>query len=160
MSVSDRVTPAVADERKLAAELFNGVWALLDKEVRSADEDDRMLHMAHASRYHWGQVGAPVNLSRGEWQCSRVYATLGRAEPALHHARRVVELCELHDMGAFDFGCGYEALARACAVSGDLEAARQWTERALAAAAQVTDEEDRTILLGDLETIPGQPRFW
>ena len=43
---------------------------------------------ARASRFHWGEVGEPVNRVRGEWQCSRVYAVLGRAEPALWHARR------------------------------------------------------------------------
>ena len=48
-----------------------------------------MIHAAHASRYHWSQVGEPVNVAHGEWQCSHVYAALGRAEPALHHARRL-----------------------------------------------------------------------
>ena len=53
-----------------------------------------MIHAAHASRYHWGEVGDDVNLARGEWQCSRVYAVLGRGEPALWHARRCVEIAE------------------------------------------------------------------
>jgi hypothetical protein len=47
-----------------------------------------MLHMAHASRFHWEQVGTPANLARGEWLCSRVYAVLRRPEPCLHHAAR------------------------------------------------------------------------
>src|SRR5215218_5000761 len=45
------------DERQLAADLFNGVWAIMETEDRSPMQDDRMLHMAHASRYHWEQVG-------------------------------------------------------------------------------------------------------
>ena len=53
-----------------------------------------MIHAAHASRYHWGEVGDDVHLARGEWQCARVYSVLGRAEPALWHARRCVELAE------------------------------------------------------------------
>ena len=76
------------EERQLAAGLFNQVWALLEKPDRSAGDDDQMVHAAHASRYHWGMVGGPVQWARGEWQCSRVYAVLGRVEPALHHARR------------------------------------------------------------------------
>jgi hypothetical protein len=38
------------------------------------------VHSAHASRYHWGAAGdadEAVNLARGEWPCSRVYAILG-----------------------------------------------------------------------------------
>jgi hypothetical protein len=148
------------DERKLAVDLFNGVWRLLEKEDRTVEDDDRMLHMAHASRYHWGQVGTAENVSRGEWQCSRVYAILGRAEPARHHARRDLEICQANGLGDFDLAFAYEALARASAVAGDKEQARSWTERALAAAEDIAEGEDRELLLTDLETIPGQDRFW
>ncbi|GAA3446981.1 MerR family transcriptional regulator [Planomonospora venezuelensis] len=148
------------EQRQLAIDLFNGVWRLLEKEGRTADDDDRMLHMAHASRHHWGQVGAPVNRSRGEWQCSRVYAVLGRAEPALYHARRSLEICRAHGIGDWDLAFAYEALARAGAVAGDREQARAWTEQALAAAEDIAQDEDRELLLTDLETIPAQPRFW
>ncbi|MFG2696377.1 MerR family transcriptional regulator [Kitasatospora sp. NPDC048407] len=156
-----QTTPVAAgDERRMAVDLFNGVWRLLEKEDRSVEEDDRMLHMAHASRYHWGQVGAPVNLSRGEWQCSRVYSVLGRAEPALHHARRGLELCQAHGIADWDLAYAYESLARAHAVAGDKDQARAWTEQALAAAEDIAQDEDRELLLTDLESIPAQPRFW
>ncbi|GII04075.1 MerR family transcriptional regulator [Planobispora takensis] len=151
---------SAGDQRQLAVDLFNGVWRLLEKEDRTTDDDDRMVHMAHASRYHWGQVGAPINRSRGEWQCSRVYAVLGRAEPALHHARRSLEICHAHGIGDWDLAFGYEALARASAVAGEAEQARAWTEQALAAAEDIAQDEDRELLLTDLETIPAQPRFW
>lgn len=154
-------TPSAAgDERRMAVDLFNGVWRLLEKEDRSVEEDDRMVHMAHASRYHWGQVGAPVNLSRGEWQCSRVYSVLGRAEPALHHAARGLELCRAHGIGDWDLAYAYESLARAHAVAGDKDQARTWTEQALAAAEDIAQDEDRELVLTDLESIPAQPRFW
>ena len=80
--------------RKLAADLFNHTWTLLEKPDRTPAEDDEMIHSAHASRFHWGEVGEPFNLARGEWQCSRVYAVLGRAEPALWHARRCLAINE------------------------------------------------------------------
>ena len=73
------VTLDVEVETRLAASLFNGVWALMEKSDRTPDDDLLMIHMAHASCYHWGRVGTAVNFVRGEWQCSRVYATLGRA---------------------------------------------------------------------------------
>ncbi|GIG19908.1 hypothetical protein Cch01nite_06320 [Cellulomonas chitinilytica] len=152
------VTPD--DERSLAVDLFNGVWRLLEQEIRTVEDDDRMVHMAHASRYHWGQVGKPENLSRGEWQCARVYSVLDRAEPALHHARRGLEICREHGIGDWDLAYAYESLARASAVAGDRVAAREWTEQALAAADDIAEDDDRELLLTDLETIPGQPRFW
>ncbi|WP_078660773.1 MerR family transcriptional regulator [Streptomyces sp. NRRL B-24484] len=146
--------------RRLAVDLFNGVWRLLEKEDRTVEEDDRMLHMAHASRHHWGEVGQPVNLSRGEWQCSRVYSVLGRGEPAIHHAARSLAICREHGIGDWDLAFAYEALARAHAVAGDAVQARVWTEQALAAAEDIAEDDDRELVLTDLESVPHQPRFW
>jgi DNA-binding transcriptional MerR regulator len=155
-------TGTVTDERTLAAQLFNETWRLLEKENRTRDDDDRMIHTAHASRYHWGQVptATPANMARGEWQVSRVYAVLGRAEPAIHHARRVVDICTGNGIGDWDLAFSYEALARAYAVAGDAEAARNWTDKALAAAELISGDVDRDLVLADLETIPRQSRYW
>lgn len=146
--------PPETDSRALAVSLFNGVWGLLDTE-RDAAADDRMLHMAHASRFHWEAVGDAANLGPGRVAVSRVYAVLGRAEPCLHHAHRVLGLCAEHGIADWDLGFGYEALARGYAVAGDADAARRASEQALAV--EVSDPEDRELLLADLETIPGQP---
>jgi len=58
------------DHRQLGVDLFNEVWRL----VKSREDDDRMIHAAHASRFHWGEAPEckPENLARGEWQVSRV----------------------------------------------------------------------------------------
>jgi hypothetical protein len=141
-------------ERRLAARLFNRVWELLEQADRGVTGDDEMLHAAHASRHHWGAVGEPVNWARGEWQCSRVYATLGRAEPALHHGRRCLELAEQHDLSSFDVGTAHEAIARAAKLAGLDDLAAKHATLALAAAEQLTDPEERQVLLTDIATIP------
>lgn len=149
------------EDRRLGIALFNATWTLMDKETRTRDEDDAMLHMAHASRHHWGASGTDAtHLARGEWQCSRVYAVLGRPEPCLHHAQRVLDLCVENGIGDFDLAFAYEALARGHAVAGDSEQARAYTEQALTAAEDIADDDDRGLVLSDLETIPGQARFW
>ncbi|MFZ0170345.1 MAG: helix-turn-helix domain-containing protein [Acidimicrobiales bacterium] len=147
-------------ERKLGAAYFNSVWDLMEKEDRTTEEDDLMLHMAHASRHHWGQVGKPEQIARGEWQVSRVYAVLHRSEPCLHHAQRVLDICLANGIADWDLAFAYEALARGHAVAGDPEAARAMTERALEAVEQIAEDEDRKLVLADLETIPAQKRFW
>lgn len=144
--------------RRLAAALFNRVWALLETPGRSADEDEDMVHAAHASACHWSTAGTVANRARGEWQCSRVYAVLGRAEPALHHARRCLELCESapDEMADFDLPFALEAMARAHAVAGDEDAARGWLDRARAAGEKIVDEDDRVLLEADLATVGGR----
>lgn len=160
--MSDQLSQPLDDTaaRAVAVALFNGTWTFLARTDRSDADDDAMLHMAHASRHHWGQVGTPANLARGEWLCSRVYAVLGRGEPATHHARRVLALCEQHGIADWDRAFAFEALARATAVSGDMDGARGFTEQALAAANDIAEDGDRALVLADLETIPGQPRYW
>jgi DNA-binding transcriptional MerR regulator len=155
-------TGSVSDPRLLAAQLFNETWRLMEQEGRTARDDDDMIHAAHASRYHWGQVpgAGPGHLARGEWQISRVYTVLRRAEPALWHARRVLDICQQHGIGDWDLAFAYEALARAHAVAGDTGQAREYTDQALAAAEDIAEDEERDLVLADLETIPGQPRYW
>jgi tetratricopeptide (TPR) repeat protein len=138
-------TGSVSDARLLAAQLFNETWRLLGQEQRTRADDDRMVHTAHASRYHWGQVPAatPAHLARGEWLISRVYAVLQRPEPALYHARRVLDLCQDNGIGDFDLAFAYEALARAHASAGAADQARDDTDQALAAARHIADDEDR-----------------
>jgi DNA-binding transcriptional MerR regulator len=153
--------PAVAPEldtatrRALAVGLFNHTWTLLEKSDRTTAETDEMIHAAHASRYHWGEAGEGVNLARGEWQCSRVYAVLGRGEPAVWHARRCVELTEANDdREDWDLAAAYEAMARAFAVSGDLGAAAEWKAKAVAACTTIAADEERELIGQDIATLP------
>lgn len=113
-----------------------------------------MLHAAHASRYHWGEVGTTANLGRGEWLCARVYAVLGRAEPALHHARRCWELTEANpERDDWDLAAACEAMARAELVAGDRLGAAAWQARARTALAEIADPADRAPIEADLDSL-------
>ena len=143
------------EHRRLAVDLFNRVWQLLERPQRTAAETDEMIHAAHASRYHWSQVGTAVNLARGEWQCSRVYAVLGRAEPALWHAQRCLELVEgAPEAEDWDLPFAYEALARAHGQAGEPEDAARYRRLAQETGEAIADAEDRDLLLGALATLP------
>lgn len=139
--------------KKLAIDCFNQTWVLLEKTNRTKMEDDTMIHMAHTSRFHWGKVGEPVNLSRGEWQISRVYSILKRPEPALYHADRNLEICLDNQIGDFDLAFAYEAFARAHMVAGNKEQALHYKKLALEASVQIKKEADRNLLLNDLKSI-------
>jgi len=128
------------------------VWDLLGKEARSPAENEELIHAAHASLYHWLQVGTGVNHQRGEWLISHVYAVLGDAPAALRHALRCWELTETHRAALtdFDLAYGYEALARAHALAGNQPDAQHYHALAAETGAAIADEEDRSIFLGDL----------
>ena len=95
----------------------------------------------------------PANLARGEWQISRVYSVLGRAEPAIWHAQRCLEHCEQAGIGDWDLAYAYEALARATALAGDARAA-DWKAKARAAGDEIADAEDREHFDEDFGTLP------
>ena len=141
--------------KRLGIDLFNKTWTLMEREGRTQDDDDEMLHCTHASAYHWMHVGTAANRARSEWQCSRVNAILGRPEAALAHAHRCLELVESAPdvMEEFDLPAAYEALARAHLVAGDLTEARRYRELGVAETAKIAGEEDRRIMEADFATI-------
>jgi hypothetical protein len=149
------VTPE--EHRQLGVELYNGTWALIEREDRTPDEDDEMLHQAHASAYHWLQAPhTAANRARSHWLCSRVHVLAGQPEGALYHARRCLSLVETHNeaMEDWDLAAAYEAFARAHAASGDQDDARRYLELARAEAATIANPEDSKHIESDLDSIP------
>ncbi|MHA2059633.1 MAG: hypothetical protein ACW976_02505 [Candidatus Ranarchaeia archaeon] len=139
--------------KKMAKELFNLTWTFLDKAERTQEEDDKMLHAAHASRFHWGEVGKPVHLGRGEWQISRVYAVLKKPESALYHAQRYLDISKEHNLDEFDHAYAYEALARAAAIKKDTKKTQQYLDQAKKHGEKIKEKESRDMLLDDLKSI-------
>jgi hypothetical protein len=141
------------NHRQLGVDLFNEVWRLME----TREDDERMLHAAHASAYHWSKAPEcePKNRARSEWQMSRVYAALGRGEPALHHARRCLEICEAspENMEDWDLPFAYEALARAYSLAGDAGEATRNAQKARELGRQLADPEDREHLEEALGTL-------
>ncbi len=50
--------------KKQAISLFNSTWHLIDNKSRTRAQDIEMIHRAHAARYHWGQIGRPLDMAR------------------------------------------------------------------------------------------------
>lgn len=146
-----------ATRRALAVGLYNRCWELLEIADRSAEQDAELIHTAHASRHHWGEIAdTPARIWRGEWMCSRVYAVLGRPEPALWHARRAQLLAEAggEAVEEWDLPAVYEALARASFVAGNPADGATWKAKAAGLAAGLADADDRDVIEQDLAALP------
>jgi len=140
--------------RRFAVKLNNLVWTLLDKEDKTAQEDEEMIHAAHASLSHWSVVGKAVNLQRGQWMVSHVYSVLNRPEPALYHAKKCMGLTHAHNFVDFDLAYAYEAMARANACSGNKSEYRKYIKLAEEAGEKIKKKEDKKLFFGDLEKEP------
>jgi len=144
----------MTDHRRLGVDLFNHTWTFLDQKQRTSDEDDAMIHAAYASRYHWSQASQEAkHQARGEWQLSRVFAVLGRGEPAVYHAERCLEWCGRGEVEDWDVAFAHEALARAHRVAGDVEAAERHKQLARELGDAIADPEDREHFDEDWATL-------
>jgi hypothetical protein len=137
-----------------ATEIFDYVWALIEKPDRTPRETELMIHGAHASRFLWEQGGTPLNQARGELLVSRAYAVAGRPGPALHHAALSLEIADAAELEPFDLASAHEAIARAYAIAGQVVRAREHEQIARGFADEIEDEEERDVVLSDLETLP------
>jgi hypothetical protein len=142
--------------RWFAIEFNNTVWSFIENTDRTEAEAERMIHMAHASVFHWLEAGTLINHARGEYLVSRAYAAADRPEAALRHALRCMQLTEdaSDEAKDWDVAFSFEAVARAYAISGKMEDARTFIERAERAGDEIADADDRKIFEGELGRQP------
>jgi len=141
--------------KKEARHCFNHAWDYLDKGDRSPQDDVEMLHLAHASRYHWGLVGGVREAAIGEWQISRIYAAIGQPSLSLRFAAQALGICELNDLTDL-LHVAFEGMARASIAMGDQETARTFLLKARANLETLhLDADDRKAYLQQIEDTEG-----
>jgi len=138
---------------KLAVDCFNATWDLLDKKDRTEEDSFKMIHTAHASRFHWGEIGTSLEFQRGEWQISRVYSVLGHGESALLHAQYCHDICTEKKIGDFDMAFACEALARAHHVLGNFGKRDIFIKMAKVASESIQIKGDKEYFLSELSSI-------
>jgi len=136
--------------RKVAAECFNRTWDYLNQKNRNPDDDQMMLNLAHASRYHWSIIGKPLNFAIGDWQISRVYSALNQPDLAIHFASTSLETCLKNSISGWLLASVYEGMARAYVANKDYRLAGEYLDKARQQLrSEDVDEED-------LETVSHQ----
>jgi hypothetical protein len=146
---------------KMGIQYFNQTWDLMEKKNRTIEENDLMIHTAHASRYHWGVVvmsgkfdkAGPENLERGEWQISRMYTILNRHEPALFHAQRCLDICKENNIGDWDLAFAYEAMARAYVIVQNEEETKKYLKLGKEAGEKIKKKQDKDYFFSEIESI-------
>jgi len=156
MSTDEDVFDEAEAHRYFSTSAFNRTWDLIDQEDRTPVETEEMIHLAHASRWHWGQRedATAENQSVAAWQLSRVYAVAVRAEEARRYGVESLTLATENDLSPFHVGYAHEALARAAALLGEDELRDLHLAAARDEASTIEDQRRRKLLVADLGTIP------
>jgi hypothetical protein len=139
--------------RTMGPLLFNRTWELLDLAERTPADEESMLAATLGQRYHWYQVGTPLNKAVADWQVARVAAVLGYAELAGRFAQLSLDMCTEHDLPPFYRGYAHEALARAADVMDDHQTRDQHVLAARELLPHVEDERERMMLDTDVQML-------
>lgn len=142
--------------RQLATELFSHVLELMDRTDRNCAENDRMIHMAHASAFHFQLGGTALNIALGEWQCARVHVALGQPDSASYHAWRYLEHAENYGLGPFHIAQAHAVLSAALARTSPEEAVHQLS-LAKETRGSVSDPEELRYLGMEIDLAEAEP---
>ena len=134
-------------QRWFAVELNNLSWDLVEKQDRSQDETERMIHAAHAAVHFWLAEGTPINHLRGQCLLATAYAAARLPEAALRHAEQCLALgAEARaDLSAFDRATMHGAMSNALVLAGRRAEAQVHYAKALAAIPQFEHPEDQAV---------------
>jgi hypothetical protein len=133
--------------RWFAVELNNRAWDLIEAESWTAEQEQELIHAAHASTYHWRQVGSPLNHLRALSLLASAYNLVGDYSAGLRYAKDCVAMMDgqANDATHFDRAVAYACLARAGAGLGKTDQARQDKQRARDEAAKIEDAGERKV---------------
>ncbi len=136
-----------AAHRWFAIEFNNEAWSIIEAAQRSAEDIERLLHLAHAACLHWSAVGTSLNRQRALDLLAHACAIAGKANQALEYAEMAWGLSEKHgdEQTPFDRAEALGTMSVALFAVGRPEEADQWRANALEAAA-VLDNDDRAII--------------
>lgn len=150
---TDAELDLAAAHRRFAVNCFNYAWELIEQPERSPEEDEVMIHVAHASLWHWSRHEdcSGRNRAIGYWLLARVYVLARRPEEARRYARLCLSYSR--DEGPFYLGYAYEALARAEHNAGETALAGAYLKLAAEQAELVEEPEEHRQLVEDLRTI-------
>jgi hypothetical protein len=145
-------------ERWFAVEFNNEAWSIVETPRPSAEQIERLLHLAHAACLHWSAAGDSLNRQRALGLLAHAYAAAGRGELSVEYAEQARRLSEEHGdkQTPFDRAKACATMAVALRAAGRSSDAEPWRAKALAAVREL-DPDDRTVIEGLLER-SGLPR--
>jgi hypothetical protein len=154
VSVTDE---AAAWHRRFAMSCNNRAWDLAAA-PRAAAEEREMLDAAHASAWHWSQVGTEQNRMRATMLLAEVHALAGHGTPAMAYAREMRSYFLGRDTPDWELAFTHAIYAHAAHVAGDAEEHRAAYRMAVEALNAIADAADRAIVARTFELVPAPQR--
>src|SRR5580698_2754373 len=147
--MSDKPTPedVALWQKRLASQANNRAWTLAEVLHRSPEEDEEMLHAAHAAMYFWEIVGDPSNHAHAAQLLAHVYALLRLPGPAAQYLSKSLPYFTQPDCMPWEMAFSHAIAANVASAEGNAAAYAKHYAEAQAAAAHIIDPETREMFV-------------
>ena len=153
MSQSMTETDAQRWHERFAMTCNNRAWELAVQH-RTASQDREMLDAAHASAWHWSQIGTELNRMRATMLLAEVHALLDMGLSALALAEEMCSYFVAHECPDWELAFAHAIHAHAAHAVGRLAEYREAYGKAAAALHAISGEGDRKIVAQTFDQIP------
>ena len=141
-------------QRRFASDANNRAWALAEQATLTPDEQAELLTAAHASAYHWSQIGSHIEKAQAALLLGQVHARLGHGELAMCFASAAYDVLTAPGAEPWQTVFAHAILAHAAAVCGQTERHARHYSEARTLADRLSDPEDRQIFMATFDRIP------
>jgi hypothetical protein len=139
--------------KRFAASCNNRAWTL-SVQARTAAQDREMLNLAHASAWHWAQVGTELHRMRAQMLLAEVHALLGMGASAIAMAEEMRSYFLGRETEAWELAFTHVIHAHAAYAAHRPEAHRRAYAEAVAAVQAIDDDGDRKIVEETFKHVP------
>ena len=139
--------------KRFAASCNNRAWEL-SVQPRTRAQDREMLDLAHASSWHWSQVGTELNRMRAQMLLAEVHALLGMGTSSVVLAEEMRDYFLGRESEPWERALTHAICAHAAYAANRPEEHRRAHGEAAAALRDIADEEDRKIVAQTFGLVP------
>ena len=143
-------------QRRLASQANNRAWTLAESLSRTPEEDEEMMHAAHAAMYFWKIVGNARNQAHAAQLVAHVFALLGLGRPAQHYQAKSQPMLLSEGAETWEQAMAHAVAANVAAANNDTKAHSEHYSQAVRLMNSLTDA-DRKVLDATLRVVP-QPK--
>ena len=141
-------------QRYFAIESNNRAWQLATEPSRTDEETIEMLNAAHAAALHWNVVGTTLNRMRAKTLLAEAHALAGFGESALRLAEEVKSYFQSQATEDWEIALVHSIHAHAAACAREVEKHRDSYATAKKAIENISDAEDRNVVLQTFNQVP------
>jgi hypothetical protein len=141
-------------QRRLAGQANNRAWSLAEQPSRTPQEDEEMLHAAHAAMHFWNLVGNAGHKAHAAQLLAHVHAALKQGEQAAGYLARSQPVLMAPSAEAWERALAHAVAANVAAARGDASQHAEHHRQATQQVAALPDPQDRAILEDTLRVLP------